>query len=65
MLFIIVLANVVGCVLQAFAVRLGVAGSVDLASAVRLHYPPAAARLLWVITEAAVAATDLAEVLGR
>lgn len=64
LLFIVWLANVIGCILQALSVRVGVGGSVDLATAVRLHYHPCVARFLWLITEAAVASTDLAEVLG-
>lgn len=64
LLFIIWLANVIGCVLQALAVRLGVAGGVDLATAVRRNYHPWVSRFLWLVTEAAVSSTDLAEVLG-
>jgi manganese transport protein len=51
-------------VLQALAVRLGVASSRDLAQACREHYPKWVARCLWVAAECAIAATDMAEVIG-
>ena len=51
-------------VLQALAVRLGVASSRDLAQACREQYPKWVARALWVAAECAIAATDMAEVIG-
>lgn len=50
--------------LQAFSVRLGVASGRDLAQLCRERYPPLMVRLLWLMAEAAIAACDLAEVLG-
>jgi manganese transport protein len=61
---VIVLSNFVGCLLQHLAVRLGAGVSRDLAQACREYYPRPVARLLWVLAECAIAATDLAEVLG-
>lgn len=51
-------------VLQTLCVRLGVASSRDLAQACREHYPRWVARGLWVAAECAIAATDMAEVIG-
>ena len=51
-------------VLQALAVRLGVGSSRDLAQACRENYPRWVTRCLWVAAEAAIAATDMAEVIG-
>lgn len=50
--------------LQGLAVRLGVGASRDLAQACREHYPPWVSRALWVAAEIAIAATDMAEVIG-
>ena len=51
-------------VLQALAVRLGTGASRDLAQACREHYSPWVSRCLWVAAECAIAATDMAEVIG-
>lgn len=64
LLFIILLASVIAMFLQALAVKQGIATQRDLAQACRDSYPKWAVIILWVITEAAVAATDLAEVIG-
>ena len=50
--------------LQALCVRLGVATGRDLAQACRDAYPRPAVVLLWAAAEVAVAATDVAEVIG-
>ena len=51
-------------VLQALSVRLGAGASRDLAQACREQYPVAVVRFLWVGAELAIAACDLAEVIG-
>jgi manganese transport protein len=50
--------------LQALAARLGIASGRDLAQACRDHYSRPVAVVLWVLCEIAIAACDLAEVIG-
>lgn len=64
LLFIILLASIIAMFLQALAVKQGIATERDLAQACRDSYPKWVVIILWVITEAAIAATDLAEVIG-
>ena len=64
LLFIILMASLIAIFLQALAVKQGLATERDLAQACRDSYPKWVVAPLWVIMEAAIAATDLAEVLG-
>ncbi|MFS0772069.1 Nramp family divalent metal transporter [Sphingomonas sp. 1P08PE] len=64
LLSVILLSNLMAIVLQALAVRLGVASGLDLAQACRVHYSRPVAMALWVLCEIAIVACDLAEVLG-
>ena len=64
LLFVIMLSNVMAILLQSLAVKLGVATGRDLAQACRDHYSKPVAMFLWVICEIAIAACDLAEVVG-
>jgi manganese transport protein len=50
--------------LQHLCVKLGVVTGRDLAQACRDHYPKPVVWILWVLCEAAIAACDLAEVVG-
>jgi len=50
--------------LQALAARLGIASGRDLAQACRDHYSRPVTIVLWLLCEIAIAACDLAEVLG-
>jgi manganese transport protein len=50
--------------LQALALRLGIASGRDLAQACHDAYPGWASNVLWVLAESAIIATDLAEVIG-
>jgi manganese transport protein len=50
--------------LQGLSAKLGIASGRDLAQACREHYSPRTGFILWVICEIAIAACDLAEVLG-
>ncbi len=50
--------------LQSLCVRLGVATGKDLAQACRDYFPPKISFALWVLCEIAIAACDLAELLG-
>jgi manganese transport protein len=64
LLSVIMLSNFMAILLQALAVKLGVASGRDLAQACRDHYSAPISFALWVICELAIAACDLAEVIG-
>jgi manganese transport protein len=58
------MSNLMALLLQTLAARLGLATERDLAQLCRLIYPKHICYILWVLCEIAIAATDLAEVLG-
>ena len=64
LLSVILISNFLAILLQALAVKLGIATGRDLAQAVRDHYSPKVVVFHWVICELAIAALDLAEVIG-
>jgi manganese transport protein len=64
LLFVALLANMMAIVLQALAIRLGVASGRDLARACREFLPRGWNIPLWLMAEVAIIATDLAEVIG-
>src|SRR5208283_1529356 len=64
LLSVILISNLLAVLLQALAVRLGIATGRDLAQACRDHYGPRASIALWIFAEIAIAACDLAEVIG-
>jgi manganese transport protein len=64
LLSVILISNFLAILLQALAVKLGIATGRDLAQAVRDHYSTRAVIFHWVICEIAIAACDLAEVIG-
>ncbi len=64
LVWVVLLANLLAIILQTLAARLGIVARKDLAQACRDHYPPAATFILWIVCEIAIAACDLAEVLG-
>ncbi len=64
LLSVILLSNLIAMFLQALAAKLGIATGRDLAQACRDHFSRRTAIFLWVICEIAIAACDLAEVLG-
>ena len=64
LLFVALLSNLMAIVLQALCARLGIGAGRDLAQACRDSYPRAVAWPLWLLTEIAICATDLAEVIG-
>ncbi len=64
LIWVILLANIMAIVFQTLSARLGIVTGRDLAQACRDHYPKPVNYVLWIITEIAIAATDLAEVLG-
>jgi manganese transport protein len=64
LLSVVLLSNLMAIVLQSLAVRLGLVTGRDLAQACRDHYSRPVSFLLWVLCEIAIAACDLAEVIG-
>src|ERR1700675_2045604 len=64
LLSVILLSNLMAMFLQALSAKLGIATGRDLAQACRENYSRPTAMFLWVICEIAIAACDLAEVLG-
>jgi manganese transport protein len=58
------LSNLMAILLQGLAAKLGIVSGRDLAQACRDHYSRPVSFLLWVICELAIAACDLAEVIG-
>lgn len=64
LLSIILLSNLMAILLQSLCVRLGVATGRDLAQACRDYFHPKVNFCLWVLCEIAIAACDLAELLG-
>jgi manganese transport protein len=64
LLSVILLSNLMAILLQALCVRLGVATSRDLAQACRENFSPRISFGLWVLCEIAIAACDLAELVG-
>ena len=64
LLFVIMLSNLVAIILQSLALKLGVATGRDLAQVCRESYSRPVSVLLWVFAEIAIAACDLAEVIG-
>lgn len=64
LLFILLLSNAIAVLLQTLAARLGIVAQQDLAQACRDRYSRPTALALWVLAEIAIAACDLAEVIG-
>src|SRR5437773_7556298 len=64
LLSVILVSNLMAILLQALAVRLGIASGRDLAQACRDHYSWPVTVGLWILCEIAIAACDLAEVIG-
>ena len=64
LLSVILVSNLMAILLQALAARLGIASGRDLAQACRDHYSRPVTIGLWILCEIAIAACDLAEVIG-
>lgn len=64
LLTVILLSNLMATLLQSLCVRLGVATGQDLAQVCRDYFSPRVSFCLWVLCEIAIAACDLAELLG-
>ena len=64
LLWVLVLSNLMAILLQTLSARLGIVSGRDLAQACRESYPRPVCNALWALCEIAIAACDLAEVLG-
>jgi manganese transport protein len=64
LLSVILLSNMMAILLQAAAVRLGMASGLDLAQSCRQHFSPPVNLALWLLCETAIVACNMAEVLG-
>ncbi|MFV0474692.1 MAG: Nramp family divalent metal transporter [Pikeienuella sp.] len=64
LLFVALLSNIMAILLQSLCARLAIASGRDLAQACRDAYPAWVSWPLWLFAEAAIIATDLAEVIG-
>jgi manganese transport protein len=64
LLTVALISNLMAILLQALCARLGIGAGRDLAQACRDAFPRWASWPLWIITEIAICATDLAEVIG-
>ena len=64
LLFVIMLSNLMAILLQSLSLKLGVATGRDLAQLCHERYGPKVSVFLWLMAEIAIAACDLAEVIG-
>ncbi len=64
LLSVVLISNFFAIVLQHLALKLGIVSGRDLAQACRDHYSPVVSFVLWVLCEIAIAACDIAEVIG-
>ena len=64
LLFVIMLSNLLAILLQSLCIKLGVVTGRDLAQACRDHFSRPVSIGLWILAEIAIAACDLAEVVG-
>src|SRR5687767_10297580 len=64
LLSVILISNLMAVILQGLASKLGIVSGRDLAQACRDHFGPRVNFGLWVLCEIAIAACDLAEVIG-
>jgi manganese transport protein len=64
LLWVLIMSNLMAVLLQTLSARLGLIRGRDLAQACRESYPPVVNYSLWILCELAIAACDLAEILG-
>jgi manganese transport protein len=64
LLSVVLMSSLIAMFLQALSAKLGIATGRDLAQACRDHYSRRTSIFLWIVCELAIAACDLAEVLG-
>src|SRR6478609_3524937 len=64
LLWVLLMSNMMALLLQSLSARLGIVRQLDLAQASKKSYNPVVNFCLWILAEIAIAACDLAEVLG-
>ncbi len=64
LLWVVVLANLIAMLFQSLSARIGVVTGQSLASNCRIHFPRPVVLFMWVASEIAAMATDLAELIG-
>ena len=64
LLWVVLLANVIAMLFQALSARLGIVSGHSLATLCRMHFPRPLVIAMWVASEVAAMATDLAESIG-
>ncbi|MBM2814596.1 MAG: iron/manganese transporter [Ignavibacteria bacterium] len=64
LVWVLVMSNLIALLVQSLSARLGIVKGLDLAQMSRAYYPKYVNYFLWFFAEIAIAATDLAEVLG-
>ena len=64
LLWVLLMSNLMALLLQSMSARLGLVRGLDLAQASRASYPPIVNFCNWLLAETAIAACDLAEVIG-
>lgn len=64
LIWVLLMSNLMALLLQSLSARLGIVRRLDLAQANREAYPPVVNFCLYILAEIAIAACDLAEVLG-
>ncbi|MGB3949345.1 MAG: Nramp family divalent metal transporter [Bacteroidia bacterium] len=64
LLWVLLMSNLMALLLQSLSARLGLVRGLDLAQASRVTYHPAINFFNWLLAEIAIAACDLAEVIG-
>jgi len=64
LLWVVLMANVMAMLFQSLSARLGIVTGKNLAELCRAHFPAPLVWVMWVVSELAAMATDLAEFLG-
>lgn len=64
LLWVVLLANLIAMIFQALSARVGIVTNRSLASLCREHFPRPVVLAMWVASEGAAMATDLAELVG-
>ena len=64
LLWVVLMANVMAMLFQSLSARLGIVTGKNLAELCRTHFPAPLVWVMWVVSELAAMATDLAEFLG-
>jgi manganese transport protein len=64
LLSVILISNMIAMLMQHLSLKLSIATGLDLAQACRMYFTKPVNILLWILAEIAIAATDLAELIG-